>query len=331
MPPNTGSANTEATASEYHQNLDANHLASDMASVFQLPRSTHDVSHLMQLPTEIKLVILRYLLIAPEGIGLSPMRRLEITANALTWDVRASSVALDDKPSVPSHHDIYPAILITCQELFTLGTHLLHQNNVLNVILVPMLQHTRRLCCTHQLMRQAEAIRPHDREYRLPINNTIEGYQAAQWQVLPPFKRIRLHIMRLEVWAYPGFYRFLQLAREEFNGKNVEVCFKGVDVQPTIRAFSLIRCEKIRFVARWFTLPPVTETVALVESNKPVIDLWAQYQEVLARLREANMEGLEDLEKLAGHMMLYQVLGFEATKAAIDARLDWHKRGKLMA
>lgn len=292
-----------------------------MASVFQLPRSAHDASHLMQLPTEIKLVILRYLLVASEGIGLSPMRRLEITANALTWDVRASIAALDDTPSVPSHHDIYPAILATCQELFTLGTRNMCQNNVLNVILVPMLQHTRRLCCTHQLLRQAEAIRPHDREYRFPVNITTGGYQAGQWQVLPPFKRVRLHITRLQVWAYPAFYRFLQLAREEFNGKNVEVCFKGVDVQATIRAFSLIRCDKIRFEAGWFTLPPVTETIALVESDKPVIDLWARYQEVLARLREANMEGPDDLEKLAGYMLLYQVHGFEATKAAIDARL----------
>lgn len=274
-------------------------------STFKKPRHTQNQSRLVSLPVELRVKVLRTLLVAGEPI-------LSLAHYAARINTRYKGAEKRYKESVNLSAQIMP----TCQDLYVEAKGILYEENTISVNPTThefgSIRFRRRRNPVACAMLDAVVGIPDLIEECEPIQDLVKNQeQKDPQQGAKLLKQWREHFLRL----YPALEQFRHW-RIEFDitfdflahfvrtlsklllGKRVTIAFHG-DLELRVLSLKsarmlgplkLLRCEHITIQDN-FHAPVRHEIETVVESQLPIVDLYKEYAEFRKLLQKLPEQG----------------------------------------
>ncbi|KAK5941494.1 hypothetical protein PMZ80_006773 [Knufia obscura] len=293
-----------------------------------LPHKSQACSPLMQLPAEIRLMILRELLVSettfnkrstydkpiplvlPKKPVAQPTKQPSKTkAVRVSLPRKAKKVAASpgkkEKVTTPTRqtkvrgYNLYPAVLSTCQQLLFEAWPLLYGNNTLGIYMTPTWNHGYAYTCPC-------AERAHMSIYAQsshPLSTIYDSFQLRHTDVAfaSRFDHYQVEAaIRSDDFTYRSARMMVAALRDLLKGKSLQVVISNAEkllnnsIQGFINAFQLVRCKKITMAG----IGEITSKriCAVIMSNEAIVDL----DEPMSKLRNFCALVSYDSRRIAG-------------------------------
>lgn len=254
------------------------------------PRANQGKSGLLALPAELRVKILRELLVADEPVGVRQLtgRTTSITVPA---GLDANGQTIYNTTTTPeTGFGISPAILRTCQQLNHEGEFEMYAGNTLRID-VTAGNYAGAKLTAHQVCARndpnctscLQATTMDD--YSLASKTCAGHYRPWQWtlallNVVDQFKRIRITLRAAgNLYTRLALREFLNEFEPYLVDKHVEVdvffptAANDPDFIKYVHTFRLLRCRSFKFVHADTTDPVHAQVEREVVSKLPVADL----------------------------------------------------------
>lgn len=237
--------------------------------------SDHSQSHIIQLPDEVKIMMLRLLLLHSGILGTRARHASASYSKDLEDEKLKRQGTRRQSEEIVASYDLSPAILATCQNLYRLGWPILYGSNTLGLqVWVPYTSCISVYAVPEMMMEGNDP------------SGRMSGPKGSFSKLLAKFQNIHLDVQTNR--GDPTSLRDLIIVMAaSLSSKNLRVKFfdedfdkdfdddlESAELNDHVGFLALLRCKTFTILgceASESMLSRVTKTVV---SNRPVLDLW---------------------------------------------------------